>query len=596
VVPGWHSLLESADWDGLQHSADLPSALKQLLQERGAARELQGLVEQLPAVMQRIRHLQQHLQSGLDALDGSLGEINDRTSDQHRFVDETQRHLAEGDKQSQLLRSEMERKLTEVHEFFSSRFAALQNQLKEKAEHSRAVIDTIDSIGQTVHLLSLNATIEAAHAGDAGRGFVVVANEVRNLAMQTRESAKEAFEQIDLSQIEKQLGDMLSQSESELGSLNERVAGAMSSLTGLLGSMHDHLQEIESNNRVIQATVKLSDTTRSRMHNRSDWTMRLGEELQGLLSSDMEQPASALSGFSDLRKTEYIPAGHEDHLARIRARGEIRVAIEPKFVGVSFHAQGGGELQGFDADMARAFAHYLGVKCTFIEHPWDLCTQLLDCGAARGEPPADLMWSALPPDPGYKDLAFSEPYLFLPYVLARRKGDESIQGVHSLAGKVLGCINDPAAFATLEDAGLRWRANKNRSGGKVELGNLLAYTDQSWIHDALAQGVVDAFAVDLPIYYWACQNPQSPWFGQLEFLPQNLASDLWEYTVGVKAEAENYTLLKAVNSFIREFRSSAEYDKLCRQWVGENLSVSHWQPMAGVADEKSLQKLFEASR
>jgi len=76
VVPGWHSLLESADWDGLQHSADLPSALKQLLQERGAARELQGLVEQLPAVMQRIRHLQQHLQSGLDALDGSLEGIN----------------------------------------------------------------------------------------------------------------------------------------------------------------------------------------------------------------------------------------------------------------------------------------------------------------------------------------------------------------------------------------------------------------------------------------------------------------------------------------------------------------------------------------
>ena len=52
--------------------------------------------------------------------------------------------------------------------FFSSRFAELQAQLKEKAEHSRAVIDTIDSIGQTVHLLSLNATIEAAHAGDAG--------------------------------------------------------------------------------------------------------------------------------------------------------------------------------------------------------------------------------------------------------------------------------------------------------------------------------------------------------------------------------------------------------------------------------------------
>ena len=214
----------------------------------------------------------------------------------------------------------------------------------------------------------------------------------------------------------------------------------------------------------------------------------------------------------------------------------------------------------------------------------------------RGEPPADLMWSALPPDPGYEDLAFSIPYLFLPYVLARRKGDEQIKGVQCLEGKVLGCINDPAAFATLEEAGLRWRANKNRSGGKVELGNLLAYTDQSWIHDALAKGVVDAFAVDLPIYYWACENPQSPWYGQLEVLPDNLASSLWEYTVGVKAEAENYTLLKTVNEFIREFGATEEYTQLCQQWVGGNYQVANWQPMEGVADESTLQKQFEASR
>jgi len=594
--PQWQALLEKADWGALQSSHDGPSALQQLIRECDAGRELQGVVQNLPALMKRLRHLQRHLQSGLQALGGSLGEISDRTTDQHRFVDETQQHLAEGDHQSQLLRVEMDLKLKEVHDFFSSRFAALQQQLQKKAEHSRAVIDTIDSIGQTVHLLSLNATIEAAHAGDAGRGFVVVANEVRNLAMQTRESAKEAFQQIDLSHIEKELLEMLDESETELSALNERVAGAMTSLTDLLASMHQHLQEIEGNNRVIQATVELSDSTRSRMHNRSDWSMRLSEDLQGLLAMDMENPAAAAECFHDLRQTEYLPASHEDRLARIRGRGEIRVAIEPKFVGVSFHPHAGDELQGFDADMARAFAQYLGVKCSFIEHPWDLCTQLLDCGASRGEPPADLMWSALPPDPGYDDLAFSEPYLFLPYVLARRKGDERIQGVNSLDGKVLGCINDPAAFATLEEAGLRWRVNKNKSGGKIELGNLLAYTDQSWIHDALAKGVVDAFAVDLPIYYWACENSQSPWYGQLEVLPQNLAGSLWEYTVGVKADADNYTLLQSVNEFIRSYRHTDDYNKLCQQWVGKKHLVADWQPIDGLADEKTLQKLFEASR
>ena len=41
--------------------------------------------------------------------------------------------------------------------------------------------------------------------------------------------------------------------------------------------------------------------------------------------------------------------------------------------------------------------------------------------------------------------------------------------IGDLAGKVLGCINDPGAFATLEAAGIRWGANAAKPGGKVRL-------------------------------------------------------------------------------------------------------------------------------
>ena len=593
-LPDWQLCLSEGDQAALIECHDMPSLLRDLLRQQQELNQLQQLNAGLPALMKRITLLQNHLQHGLSALSGSLGEISARTADQHSFVDKTQQHLAEGDHQSQLLRSETEKKLQDVHEFFSTRFAHLQKQLQEKATNSRSVIDTIDEIGQTVHLLSLNATIEAAHAGDAGKGFVVVANEVRNLALRTRASAKEAFKQIDLSHIEKQLVELLEQSEQELGVLNDRVGGTISSLAELLGSMQQHLEEIEANNRVIQATVELSDITRSRIADRSQWTLQLGHDLQQLFSHTSTDVLTA--GLQSVRQREYLPMGHEDRLARIRRRGELRVAIEPKFVGVSFHARPGDELQGFDADMARAFARSLGVKCTFIEHPWDLCTQLLDCGAQRGEPPADLVWSALPPDPGYHGVAFSSPYLFLPYVLARRKGDERITGIHSLQGKVLGCINDPAAFATLEQAGLRWRANSSKKGGKAELANLLAYTDQSWIHDALADGVVDAFAVDLPIYYWASHDPKSPWFGKLEILPDNLASGLWHYTVAVKADADNYSLLKTVNEFIAGFRKTDEYHRLCNTWVGKVFEDPAWKFAAGVASEASLQQLFGEKR
>ncbi|HEY9147055.1 MAG TPA: methyl-accepting chemotaxis protein, partial [Thiobacillus sp.] len=262
-------------------------------------------------VAQAVSQSAAEVESGSRDFDRSISRIRAQTEQLHDTtrmastqIEDANRHAGEATAASQV---SSDRILQSVHNFEQFRremetTAGKSRELESITDQITGIIQTIGGISRQTNLLALNAAIEAARAGEQGRGFAVVADEVRTLAGHTSKAVDEISGLIGsinnsvhetVASMEKALADATSNID-QLQAAADGTRTSSEQIKAISQSMHELVGLVETQNHsagsIAEAAEQLSGISGSNrvqsqeLHLRSDNLRAAAGELEDVVS------------------------------------------------------------------------------------------------------------------------------------------------------------------------------------------------------------------------------------------------------------------------------------------------------------------------
>lgn len=170
-------------------------------------------------------------------------------------------------------------------------------RLSNKVEKIKMVMSVMEELSQKTDLLSLNASIEATRAGEMGKGFALVANEIRSMAENSKQSSQEIRRIVDdIFEDNKAALTSLRKSEDHIAKGREIIHGIVDTFGEMLSGVKDITTEVK----------KVEDVTRKQT-----------KEMRGLLSQFQELSRLAQENFVSTQKTTIGTKNQKEEIREI---------------------------------------------------------------------------------------------------------------------------------------------------------------------------------------------------------------------------------------------------------------------------------------